>query len=84
MTVSKSQVYYHTLRAEGLDRDNLVIVFPRGERSTGKLRDGKAGFGFYYYISIHGSLPQYLEVGDHLLVELSKDGLSSQVILKYC
>ena len=72
-----------TLRAARLDKHNLIVIYPRGEESTGRLGNSKAGWGPYYYIDIHGDLPNYLERYDQLIVELSIQGLSSQVTLTY-
>lgn len=80
ITIPRSQVRYDKIRAEGLDKD-LIVIFPRGEQTTARFSDSTAGRGPYYYIDIRGMLPDYLKRNDHLIVELSNNGRSSQVTL---
>ena len=50
ITVPKSQVEYKAITAERFDLKNVAVVFPRGEKMTGYLYSGIAGYGSYYQL----------------------------------
>ena len=80
----KSRVDYHLLRKEELDRGDLTIVFPRGERARGHMYYGRAGYGPYYQVRTYTDqlIPSYLKDRDKVLVILLKDGSEKYAILE--
>lgn len=83
ITVPRGQVRYCDLEAEDLS-GSLIVIFPRGERGTGRLNHGETRQrGEYYLLSIHGSLPAYFKLHDQLVVKLFKDASSSYAVLEY-
>lgn len=84
ITIPKREVDYGALESEGLDQRNLVVIFPKGERFGGKLHHGKAGYGEYYQLWIHGgALPRYVKLHHRLIVALLKVGGLSYAVLEY-
>jgi len=84
ITVPKGRVDYGVLRKEELDRGDLTIVFPRGERVRGHMYHGRAGYGPYYQVRTYTDqlIPAYLKDRDKVLVILLKDGSEKYAILE--
>lgn len=89
ITVPREQVDYAALEALSLNRQELSLLLPRGERSPERfytLHKGTAGFGPYYQLQLRGErrdLPGYLTLHDRLLVIMFKYGNKSYVALEY-
>lgn len=76
-TVPKSQIDYGVLEGEGLCVDDLSIICPEGERMSGFMYYGVAGYGPYYQIRINGydnDPLSKLEYHQKLNVEIMRDG----------
>lgn len=84
ITVPKGRVDYGLLQKEGLDRGDLTIVLPRGERVRGHMYHGRAGYGSYYQVRTYTDqlIPVYLKDGDKVLVILVMDGSDKYAILE--
>jgi len=86
ITVPKSQVDYKTVDNLRLDRKNLTLICPRGERIQGHLYAGTAGYGPYFQIRLLGEnrrLPSYFKLSDKLIVLLFRVGTKSYATLEY-
>ena len=85
ITVPRSQVDYSELCNQGLDEGELTIMFPRGERISGKMRSSRAKWGPYYQIRANQklSIPGYLRIGDKVKVSLSRDSSSKFATIEY-
>ncbi len=85
ITVPKSQVSYQELFDTGLDKGDLTIIWPKGERARGHMYHGEAGYGSYYQIRTYGeeSPPKYLVEGEQVLVLLVNDVSTSYAIIEY-
>jgi hypothetical protein len=78
-------VSYAELKRAQLDSDDLLIIWPKGERSKGHMYYGQAGYGQYYQIRTHSgeSPPQYIAEGDEVLIILLNDQGSRYVVIEY-
>lgn len=85
ITVPKSQVKYSQLVSEGVDKGDLTIIFPKGERVRGHMYYGKSGYGPYYQVRMYTrqSLPGYLSKGDKLLVVILRDITKRYAIVEF-
>lgn len=85
ITVPKSQVKYSQLVSEEVDKGDLTIIFPKGERVRGHMYYGEAGYGPYYQIRMytHQSLPGYLSKGDKLFVVILRDVTRLYAIVEF-
>lgn len=85
ITVPKSQVKYSQVVEEGIDRGDLTIIFPRGERVSGHMYYGKAGYGPYYQVRMYTgqSLPGYLSKDNKLLMVILRDANKRYAIVEF-
>ncbi len=85
ITVPKNQVKYSQLVKEKLDKGDLTMIFPKGQRVRGHMYYGRAGYGPYYQIRTHSdeSIPKYLSEGDDVLVIILKDKNKRYSILEF-
>ena len=77
--------HHPALCNQGLDEGELTIIFPRGERISGKLHFSKAGWGQYYQIRANqkSSVPGYFKIGQKLKVSLFSDSSSKYAAIEY-
>lgn len=85
ITVPKQQVKYSQLVKERLDKGDLTIIFPKGQRVCGHMYYGKSGYGPYYQIRTYSgeSIPKGLSKGDSVLVIILKDKNKRYSILEF-
>jgi hypothetical protein len=84
ITVPRRQVDYRILDDENLDKDDLRVICPNGERMSGSMVYSRAGFGPYYQLKIEGAQNDPLSrltVGQVLIVEIEKVGGVTEVRL---
>jgi hypothetical protein len=67
---------HHDLVSQGLDQDDLTLVGPDGQKFTGRIRRGIAGWGKFFQIVIRNGHPHdelvLLPMGQSLLVGISR------------
>lgn len=86
ITIPKSQLAYPVLLAAGLDHEKIIVILPHGERYDAGIYHGEAGYGEYYQLRFNGAtraLPNYLKIGDRLIIVLIKAAARSYFILEY-
>jgi len=86
VTIPSSNVPYNLLLDENLDHREINMLFPRGEKYEAKIYKGCAGYGQYYQLRLIGKnrqLPDYLAMGDRLLVILCRIDKISLIILEH-
>ncbi len=85
ITIPKTQVQYREMEQEGLERGDLTIIFPKGERLRGHMYYGVSGYGPYYQIRCHPrqDFPKYLSERDKMIVILHKDSDYYYSIMEY-
>lgn len=83
ITVPKGQVDYGSLKKDGLDQGDIIIIFPDGKRVRGYMYYGQSGFGPYYQVRTYTGqvIPSCLKDRDRLLVILVKDRSEKYVVL---
>jgi hypothetical protein len=84
ITVPRGGVDYSHLETRNRDTDDLRVLCPSGERMSGKLLYGRAGYGPYYQIKIEGAQNDPLSrlpLGQRLIVEIEKVGKVLEVRL---
>jgi len=76
ITVPQRQVDHKKIKQEELDKGDLTIIFPKGERIRGHMYSGRAN-GTYPYYQIRScpdqKTPKYLSCWDKVIVLLYKD-----------
>ena len=85
ITVPRGQIDYARLEEELEDDTELVIICPNGERLSGYMHSGNAGFGPFYQIRAHGfegDPLSSLEFGQRLVVEIKRAHEEVQVRIK--
>jgi len=84
ITVPRRQVDYAILILEGLDSGELTIRFPQGERARAYMYSHVAGWGPYYQVRTRAGeeVPDYIQVGDFVLVTLTNNGVLKTVTVE--
>ena len=83
--ITVPEKYHPELCDQGLDEGELTIIFPRGERISGKMYSSKAGYGRYYQIRTDkgASVPGYIRIGEKVRVSLFRDSSSKYATIEY-
>jgi hypothetical protein len=84
ITIPKTQVDYAQLERAGLFADDVTVICPNGSRMSGSIYHGRAGYGPYYQLRIHGGDGDplgKLPFGQKLLVEIRKNNADVEVVL---
>lgn len=87
LTVPKSIVPHTAMREHGIDRGEITVVYPRGERMLAHMYYGHTKQrGWYYQIRHYADsaiFPAYLKQGQKLLVILLRDKDQTYAILEF-
>lgn len=84
ITIPKTQVDYDQLEREGLFANDVAVMCPNGARMSGSIYHGRAGYGPYYQLRIHGGDGDplgRLPFGQELMVEIRKNSSGVEVVL---